>query len=1057
MQRYLSWVSSRPFRQTSSPSAPVVSVSSDSALSTQHSALLARLLAPLGLGLVTLAVFWNDLTRGVAYYGQDSVAFYYPLMTWYAAQLKAGHLPLWLPYIFGGYPLFADGEVGMLYPPNLLAFGLLPSDIAFIGLRPLHFWLAGLFTYWFGRLLGQSRVGAMLAGLTFSYGSFLVGHLQHENLVRSTVWLPLALGLLELALRAEGRRRLGWLLGCGAVVGVQMLGVHVQPVLLTLLALAAYALVGPLGRTTGPLPPSAVQPALSPGLSLPNGLPKGRRTPGWRRLIAHWFSRLLAVSLIVGIGLGLAAVQLLPLYQFGQRSMRVSGLSYEFSTSYSVPLVQLVQLVLPYFFRLDRNTYWGLWGADETTIYIGIAPLLLSLVALAYVRTRPVAFFGLLAGLGLLLALGDYLPVKLYSLIWSLPGFSFLRVPARFSLFFVLGGALLAGFGADRLAGRTFDQQVGLGRRARLRRLTFLALGFGLGAVILAALFSLAREWLDRNPGEARRLIETTYLTLRRGDWRLSASPVYFGLLRSLDLGNRWTLGGLALMACSATWLLLRAYRHAPRRLWQAGLLTLVALDLVTFAQGFYPQKEVGALKVSTPVVEFLAEHNGLHRVFVEPALFNRLGPNQLVPSGIDFAGGYSSLEPRRALDYWWSVVRQDQVLLDLDNVRYVVSPRATPGLLSFDGTLYHPSDRLMRGALGNPSGTETFQFEPWWTESISVVASGERLRDVPYGEPLAEITIRGPSGEQRLLLRSGADVDDEAAPRLGPPLPGAAFGPRIAWSGPSFQNPHELSALSGTTLPLEEPLLATSLTIQRMGPNVALDVYGVGLHDRPGLPVRSLMPTDRAKYRLVYQDEYVNVFENTAALPRAFLVGSARVAAGARPIVDQLILGTFDPRRQLLLEGDSGQELGPRPPSDEVGSAQILEHGPERVVVRAIARLPGYLVLGDRYEEDWQVRVDGHTVPLLRANALFRAVPLEAGEHEVMFSYEPAAVRVGAAVSLVSVALVLAGLWGVRAYGRPLLPRRLGSYNPGAMPRRCAQATAPRNPNAESVEGSRP
>src|SRR5207248_7426309 len=241
MQRYLSWVSSRPFRQTSSPAAPAVSVSSDSALSTQHSALLARLLPALGLGLATLAVFWNALARGVIYFGPDTVAFYYPLMTWYSGQLKAGHLPLWLPCIFGGYPLFADGEVGMLYPPNLLAFGLLPSDVAFTWLRPLHFWLGGLFSYWLGRLLGLSRFAALLAGLTFSFGSFLVSHLQHENLVRSTIWLPLVLALMELALRAAGPRRIGWLLVCGTVLGIQMLGVHVQPVLLTLVAVGLYA------------------------------------------------------------------------------------------------------------------------------------------------------------------------------------------------------------------------------------------------------------------------------------------------------------------------------------------------------------------------------------------------------------------------------------------------------------------------------------------------------------------------------------------------------------------------------------------------------------------------------------------------------------------------------------------------------------------------------------------------------------------------------------------------------------------------------------------------
>ena len=54
-----------------------------------------------------------------------------------ALALKEGRLPLWEPGLFGGYPLFADGEVGMLYPLHLLAYGLLPPDLAFAWLRPI--------------------------------------------------------------------------------------------------------------------------------------------------------------------------------------------------------------------------------------------------------------------------------------------------------------------------------------------------------------------------------------------------------------------------------------------------------------------------------------------------------------------------------------------------------------------------------------------------------------------------------------------------------------------------------------------------------------------------------------------------------------------------------------------------------------------------------------------------------------------------------------------------------------------------------------------------------
>jgi hypothetical protein len=984
--------------------------------------------APLVLGLFTVLVFWHGIAHGLAYYGSDTEAFYYPLTSWYAGQLRSGTLPLWLPYIFGGYPLFADGEIGMLYPLHVLAYALLPADVAFVWLRPLHFWLAGVFTFWFGRLLGLSRFGALIAGLTFSYSSFLVSHLQHENLVRSTIWLPLALGLLELALRAEGRRRLGWLVCCGAVLGIQMLGVHVQPVLFTLLALAGYALVGPLGvvdhrpATIDDRRPmiATAQRRLTSGRSLLGihaGQPVvgGRWSPvGHARSVASYvLKRLFAVSLVIAVGLGLAAVQLLPLYEVGLRSIRAGEVSYEFSTSYSVPPMQLLQLLLPYFFRGQQGTYWGLWPDAETAIYLGVVPLMLSLVALAYLRNRAVLFFGVLAVLGLLVALGDYAPVQLYSLIWSLPGFSFMRAPARFSLFFILAGALLAGFALDWLASTALDR----GARRRIERpdwrLLLLAAAFITAALGITVAFIVARAWIDENPDGARHAIETSFLTLRRGDWRLSSSTVYFGLLSALDLSNPRTLGAILLIVLGSTWLLLRGFRLITAEVWRAGVLALVALDLAVFAHSFYPQKSVADLKLSSPVVQSLGGVSGLHRIFVEPALNDDLGPNQLVPWSIDLAGGYSSLEPRRATDYYWSIVQQDDILLDLYGVRYVASPTHVPGLHSFEGTLYHPSDRLMHGAVGNPSGFERFEFGPWWTEALTIVASGELLRNVEYGQPLAEIMLRGPTAERRLILRAGQHVEDGAAPLLGPRLGDADLGPGVAWTGPLFRNPFQLSTLYGSTLRLHEPLLATTLSVQRVGPNVALDIYGLGLHDRAGLPIRSLMPSDKAKYRQVYQDDRVTLLQNTAAMPRAFLAPSARVAGGSRPVVEQLSMGSFDPRRTILLDGTSGEPLGPGRPTDEVGTAAVLEHGSTRVVVRAEAQRSGYLLLADRYDDDWRAWVDGRPVPLSRANAMFRAVPVESGVHEVIFSYEPLSVRLGALVSLTTLILLACFAFG--------------------------------------------
>src|SRR5205814_2312781 len=92
---------------------------------------------------------------------------------------------------------------------------------------------------------------ALVGGLVFAFGSFFVAQIQHENVVRSAIWLPLVLLFVELALRAGGWRRQQWLIAAGLALALAALGVHIQPVFMTLLCLGLFVLyrvvVGPVG------------------------------------------------------------------------------------------------------------------------------------------------------------------------------------------------------------------------------------------------------------------------------------------------------------------------------------------------------------------------------------------------------------------------------------------------------------------------------------------------------------------------------------------------------------------------------------------------------------------------------------------------------------------------------------------------------------------------------------------------------------------------------------------------------------------------------------------
>ena len=87
------------------------------------------------------------------------------------------------------------------------------------------------------------------------------------------------------------------------------------------------------------------------------------------------------------------------------------------------------------------------------------------------------------------------------------------------------------------------------------------------------------------------------------------------------------------------------------------------------------------------------------------------------------------------------------------------------------------------------------------------------------------------------------------------------------------------------------------------------------------------------------------------------------------------------------------------------------MRYEPERIVVNVSAPTQGWLLLSDAWYPGWQARVDGKSTPVQRADVLFRAVAVPEGEHQVEWVFRPASFRLGVAVSLGTLGLLLAGV----------------------------------------------
>ena len=162
-------------------------------------------------------------------------------------------------------------------------------------------------------------------------------------------------------------------------------------------------------------------------------------------------------------------------------------------------------------------------------------------------------------------------------------------------------------------------------------------------------------------------------------------------------------------------------------------------------------------------------------------------------------------------------------------------------------------------------------------------------------------------------------------------------------------------------------------------------------------------------KFELVRRVGGVYVYENTAALPRAW-IADGRVVADSEQAYEALAStgGEGLAETAVVVEGgQAGPRAGERIRSSE-GGVRVLEHGPNRLLLETEPECRGLLVVSEVFYPGWEAYVDGRRTEILRTNFLFRGVLLEGGQHVVEFRFRPRSVYYGIAVSAAVAGLLL-------------------------------------------------
>ena len=162
--------------------------------------------------------------------------------------------------------------------------------------------------------------------------------------------------------------------------------------------------------------------------------------------------------------------------------------------------------------------------------------------------------------------------------------------------------------------------------------------------------------------------------------------------------------------------------------------------------------------------------------------------------------------------------------------------------------------------------------------------------------------------------------------------------------------------------------------------------------------------------WRLVHRGPGAAIYQNAAAMPRAWFVPDVEVVTEPDGALTRMLEAEWNPAQTAFLAEPLAQPLAR---GSLNGEARIDELGDDRLVVSTSSDREALLVIAENWYPGWVATVDGVETPVVRVNHTFQGVVVGAGEHRVETEFRPASLYTGFAIYAFCLALLLAyGAW---------------------------------------------
>ncbi|HEY5805345.1 MAG TPA: YfhO family protein [Lysobacter sp.] len=852
----------------------------------------------------------------------DGEIYYYPFFNLPAWEI-------WNGSILSGYPVVADIQAQTFYPLRWLSptFNVLVVS-AYVVMATGMFGLALKAT--------GSRLGALTGALVVSGSGFMVAHLGHLAVIHAAAWVPWILW----ALASIRGARTAWPIVLGAVaVALSLLGGHPQVSII--------------------------------GLMLAGGF-------GIHEILAAGSTERLRVTLhtaaMFALGLCLAAPSLLPFYEAASQGVR-SDWSLEAFNAFSHDAASLRLLAFPNLYGANGagpfDVYNGPWNLTELAIYVGILPILLSLVAVSRAANARGRWFWAIAGaIALLLSMGAATPLGV--LVHKLPVLGQFRAQARFGIAVAICVGMLSAFGLSALL------QAAPGR---LRAAALTAAGAALSVLAVASV--LTRLPSSTLPASANVWVPCVLMVLSLAAfalllWRRSLSIVALSLLLIVvDLG---TFG----------WFYEWRYGRPPQDQETTAQAAEVLADL---ARG--PGRLLPLNAAQMPAIPLRPNVNMGHGIASVAGYGPLVSARYSGFAGADPTGGFAVTDPSAPL-------------MDVLAVRWIAGDTAS----------------AQSYALGSGCGSVNSL-----REIKARVPSGTRIAAVRVISHLScsTTTVDGAAiVDVRLLDAHGKTVDARTLDAGEETAEWAYDRPdvrsTVAHSRPEVAETFSAGDFNGLWFKAQWPVTD--------GASADVDVIDISLRDGAPAPIRikavelvdaggKTIPVSLAP---VLAEDSLAPARTAAGLPPlrerlgyrsmawAVCEGRTTSAADIQAQLGGLVgeHGRLDAYRTALIE--PGVPL-PALACSAPPKVSVRERSAGRWVLDVDGAGPALLVVSESYNSGWRARVDAVKASILPVDGLVMGVAVPAGAHEVVLSYWPRSFRIGLGLAFLAMLACVAFL----------------------------------------------